>query len=143
MLFVQFYFQDLPTNVGGVNNINEMLYSLAITTSIITSLSYCFTMSEFAFFRFKSMALLTPEEEEHKDEIIQITEQVLDAKGLECDSRISKISYEQLRDILDEVRKLRRKRRKINLEGQNEEEESVDNTENKYHERETKTQYVK
>jgi len=89
------------------------------------------------------MALLTPEEEEHKDEIIQITEQVLDAKGLECDSRISKISYEQLRDILDEVRKLRRKRRKINLEGQNEEEESVDNTENKYDERETNTQYVK
>jgi hypothetical protein len=107
-------------------------------------LSYSIAMSEFAFFRFKSMAMLTPEEEEHKDEIIQITEQVLDAKGLECDSRISKISYEQLRDILDEVRKLRRKRRKINLEDQNDEEqESVDNTNNKYDERGTNTPYVK
>jgi hypothetical protein len=101
-------------------------------------------MSEFAFFRFKSMAMLTPEEEEHRDEIIQIAEQVLDAKGLECDSRISKISHEQLRDILDEVRKLRRKRRKINLEDQNEEEqESVENTSTKSDERETNTPYVR
>lgn len=89
------------------------------------------------------MAMLTPEEEEHRDEIIQITEQVLDAKGLECDSRISKISYEQLRDILDEVRKLRRKRRKMNPEDQNEEEqESVENSNNNYDERKTNTPYA-
>ena len=87
--------------------------------------------------------MLTPEEEEHKDEIIQITEQVLDAKGLECDSRISKISYEQLRDILAEVRKLRRKRRKMNLEDQNEEEESVVNSSNNYDERKTNTPYAR
>jgi hypothetical protein len=30
--------------------------------------------------------MLTREEEQHKNEIIQITEEVLDAKGLECDS---------------------------------------------------------
>jgi ribosomal protein S13 len=56
--------------------------------------------------------MLTIEEEQHKDEIIGLTEEVLDAKGIECDSKISKISEEQLREILEEVRKLRRRRRK-------------------------------
>jgi len=70
-------------------------------------------MSEFAFFRFKSNNLLTVEEEAHKQEIISVTEEVLDARGIECDSRIAKISEEQLREILEEVRKLRRKRKRI------------------------------
>lgn len=69
-------------------------------------------MSEFAFFRFKSTNMLTTEEALHKDEIIKLTEKVLEAKGIECDSRIAKISEEQLREILEEVRKLRRKKRK-------------------------------
>jgi hypothetical protein len=68
-------------------------------------------MSEFAFFRFKSNNLLTLEEEAHKQEIINITEEVLDAKGIECDAKIAKISEEKLREILEEVRKLRRKRK--------------------------------
>ena len=71
-------------------------------------------MSEFAFFRFMSNSMLTQEEVQHKDEIIQLTEEVLDAKGLECDSRIAKISEDQLREILAEVRKLRKKRKKAN-----------------------------
>jgi hypothetical protein len=54
--------------------------------------------------------MLTIEEEQHKDQIIKLTEEVLDTKGIECDSKI-KISEEQLREILDEVRKLQRKRR--------------------------------
>lgn len=54
------------------------------------------------------MAMLTREEEEHKDEIVEITE-VLDAQSLECDSKMSRISLEQLAEILEEVRKLRRK----------------------------------
>ena len=70
-------------------------------------------MSEFAFFRFKSNNLLTLEEEAHKQEIINVTEEVLDAKGIECDARIAKISEEQLREILAEVRKLRRKRKRV------------------------------
>ena len=70
-------------------------------------------MSEFAFFRFRSNNMLTIEEEQHKDEIIELTEEVLDAKGIECDSKISKISKEQLREILEEVRKLRRKRKRL------------------------------
>jgi hypothetical protein len=55
--------------------------------------------------------MLTIEEEQHKDQIIKLTE-VLDTKGIECDSKI-KISEEQLREILDEVRKLQRKRRRL------------------------------
>ena len=72
-------------------------------------------MSEFAYFRFMSSNMLTVEEQQHKDEIISLTEQVLDAQGIECDSKISKISQEQLREILEGVRRLR-KRRKIEEE---------------------------
>ena len=61
--------------------------------------------------RFMSNNMLTTEESQHKQEIIDLTEQVLDAKGLECDQRISKLSEEKLREILEEVRKLRRTRR--------------------------------
>ena len=57
--------------------------------------------------------MLSMEEEQHKDEIIKLTEEVLDAKGMECDSKISRISEEQLREILEEVRKLRRKRKRL------------------------------
>ena len=70
-------------------------------------------MSEFAFFRFRSNNMLSIEEEQHKDEIIKLTEEILDAKGMECDSKISRISEEQLREILEEVRKLRRKRKRL------------------------------
>ena len=53
-----------------------------------------------------------------------MTEQVLDAKGLECDERISKLSEEKLREILEEVRKLRnRRKRGINQDGSNSKEE--------------------
>src|SRR5919201_288195 len=70
------------------------------------------TLSDFAFMRFMSNNMLTTEESQHKDEIVNLTEQVLDAKGLECDERISKLSEEKLREILDEVRKLRNRRNK-------------------------------
>jgi hypothetical protein len=68
-------------------------------------------MSEFAFFRFMSLSLLNLEEQQHKDEIVSLTEQVLDAKGIECDSKIAKISEEQLREILEQVRRIRRKKK--------------------------------
>ena len=55
--------------------------------------------------------MLNLEEQQHKDEIVSLTEQVLDAKGIECDSKISKISEEQLREILEQVRKLRKKKK--------------------------------
>jgi hypothetical protein len=68
-------------------------------------------MSEFAFFRFMSSNMLTVEEQQHKDEIVSLTEQVLDAKGIECDSKVSKISEEQLKEILEQVRKLRKRKK--------------------------------
>jgi hypothetical protein len=57
--------------------------------------------------------MLTVEEQQHKDEIITLTEQVLDAKGIECDSKISKIPEEQLREILEGVRRLRKRKKKV------------------------------
>jgi septation ring formation regulator EzrA len=51
------------------------------------------------------------EEEEHKDAIIAFTEEVLQARGSECNSRI-KISEEQLNEILEEVRQLCKKNKK-------------------------------
>ena len=67
-------------------------------------------MSEFAFFRFVSLNLLTQEEKVNKSEMISITEEVLDAKGIECDAKIAKVSEETIREVLSEVRKRRRKR---------------------------------
>ena len=60
--------------------------------------------------------MLTTEESQHKQEIVDLTEQVLDAKGLKCDQTISKLSEEKLREILEEVRKLRRKKKRIDDE---------------------------
>jgi hypothetical protein len=73
-------------------------------------------VSEFAYFRFMANNMLTVEEQQHKDEIITLTEQVLDAKGIECDSKISKISEEQLREILEGVRRLRKRNKKKRIE---------------------------
>ena len=53
-------------------------------------------MSDFALMQFMSNNLLTQEESQHKREIVNLTEQILDAKGLECDERISKLSEENV-----------------------------------------------
>lgn len=81
-------------------------------------------MSEFAFFRFMSLNLLTQEEKENKNEIISITEEVLDAEGIECDSKIAQVSEEKMREILNEVRRRRRQRRLQRKEEEEEEQES-------------------
>ena len=62
-----------------------------------------------------SNSMQTKEEEQqqqHKDAIIAFTEEVLQARGIECDSRISKISEEQLNEILEELRQLCKKNKK-------------------------------
>ena len=86
-------------------------------------------MSEFAFFRFKSANMLTEDEERDKEEMISLTEQVLDSRGIECDAKISKISEDRLREILEDVRKLRRKKKKNseNSEKDNSNEENTNN----------------
>jgi len=70
--------------------------------------------------------MLTIEEQQHKDEIITLTEQVLDAKGIECDSKISKISEEQLSEILEGVRRPRKtKKKKIKQDNEERQKESL------------------
>jgi ElaB/YqjD/DUF883 family membrane-anchored ribosome-binding protein len=71
-------------------------------------------MSDFAFFRFISYNWLTETEKKSKDEMIQITEEVLESKGIECDARISKLSEKQLKEILEEVRNRIKKKKKKN-----------------------------
>jgi hypothetical protein len=82
-------------------------------------------MSEFAFSRFMGLNLLTQDEKENKNEIISITEEVLDAEGIECDSKIAKVSEEKMREILNEVRKRRRHRRSQTKEEKEQEEETT------------------
>lgn len=74
------------------------------------------TMSDFAFFRFMSSGMLTREEEAHKSEIISVTEEILHAQGLKCDASIAKVSEEQLKEILEKVRELRKKKKTSSTE---------------------------
>jgi hypothetical protein len=96
-------------------------------------------MSEFAYFRFMSNNMLTVEEQQHKDEVITLTEQVLDAKGIACDSKISKISEEQLKEILEAVRRLRKRKNKnkkmIEEGNDDDEEEEEDDQDNRHKEK--------
>lgn len=90
-------------------------------------------MSEFAFFRFKSANMLSEEEERNKQEMISLTEQVLDARGIECDARIAKISEDRLREILEEVRKLRKKKKMVRSDdGSSNEDGYIQNEEESY-----------
>jgi len=56
--------------------------------------------------------MLNAEEKKHKDEIIKLTEDVLDARGIECDSRISRLPLDELEEILEEVRRRYKKKNK-------------------------------
>ena len=63
-----------------------------------------------------SNGMLTKEEEEHKNEIIVLTEEILHAQGLKCDASIARISEEQLKEILKKVRGLRKKKKTSSAE---------------------------
>jgi ribosomal protein S13 len=69
--------------------------------------------------------MLNLEEQQYKDERASLTEQVLDANGIECDSKISKISEELLRKILEQVGKLRKKK-KIEEDNERQPQEELD-----------------
>jgi ABC-type phosphate transport system auxiliary subunit len=79
-------------------------------------------MSELAYSRFMASYMLTAEEQlpENKVEIIDYTEDVLQANGIECDNRITEMSEEQLREILEQVRKLRQNKKRKQKQGQDE-----------------------
>jgi len=64
-------------------------------------------MSEFAYFRFANLDLLDTEEKQNKDDVIKVTEEVLDAKGITCDNKISQLSKERVREIHQLQRKIR------------------------------------
>ena len=63
-----------------------------------------------------NMLIKEEEQQQHKDAIIAFTEEVLQARGSECNSRISKISEEQLKEILEEVRQLCKKNKNVKTE---------------------------
>jgi ElaB/YqjD/DUF883 family membrane-anchored ribosome-binding protein len=88
-------------------------------------------MSDLAYQRFMASYMLTPEEQlpDNQQEMIDYTEDVLQARGIECDKRISEMSEEQIKDILEEVRWLRekgkkKKKRNGNINSQSEETET-------------------
>jgi hypothetical protein len=65
-----------------------------------------------------SSNVLTLEEQQHKDEIVSLTAKALDDNGIECDTKISKISEEQPMEILEQVRgsfEIKRRIRKIKI----------------------------
>jgi hypothetical protein len=70
-------------------------------------------MSKLAYIRFESAGMLTPEEKCDEDEMINLTEEVLAAKGIECDDTICKLPDEQLSKILEQVRILRKRKKKL------------------------------
>jgi hypothetical protein len=92
--------------------------------------------------------MLTMDEEQQKEEIVKLTEEVLEAKRIECDRKIASISEEKLRDILEEVRKLRIKRKRLLSDSGVEAREGEAFTENKQREQqepenEKEVQYVR
>lgn len=68
-------------------------------------------MSDFAFLRFLTNGLLTEDEKRDKETIIMLTEEVLHSQGMECDAKIAKISEKELEEILEKVRRLKRRRK--------------------------------
>ena len=70
-------------------------------------------MSEFAYYRFLITNIVITEEMQQKDEAIRLSEERLDVKGIQCDSRISKLSLEQLIEILDVRRKYKKHKQMI------------------------------
>jgi hypothetical protein len=77
-------------------------------------------MSKLAYDRFMNRRMLTGEEQQHKEELITIIEQALQAQGKECDERIGKMGDQELLEILGAARILRQdlKKRKAQGKGQ-------------------------
>jgi hypothetical protein len=81
-------------------------------------------MSRFAYYRHLTNNTLNIEEKEHKDEIIKLTVEKLDARGIEFDSRISRLDLNELKEILE----VRRRYKKKNKRAITEKASSYDNT---------------
>ena len=79
-------------------------------------------MSDLAYQRFMASYMLNAEESltQNRQEIIDLTEEILDAKGIECDNKIKELPEEKIKEILEEVRKLREKIKKKKKQAQEE-----------------------
>lgn len=82
-------------------------------------------MSEFAYFRFANLDLLDAEEKQHKEDVIKTTEEVLDAHGITCDSKISELSEEKVREIHQLQRKIRISKGKRKVDQKQREKEKI------------------
>ena len=69
-------------------------------------------MSRFAYYRHLTNNTLNIEEKEHKDEIIKLTVEKLDARGIEFDSRISRLDLNELKEILEVRRRYKKKNKR-------------------------------
>jgi ElaB/YqjD/DUF883 family membrane-anchored ribosome-binding protein len=80
-------------------------------------------MSDLVYQRFLASYMLTPEEQlpENRQDIIDTTEDVLQAHGVECDNRIKDLPKEKLQEILEEVRRLIQKKKARRKQRQQEE----------------------
>ena len=82
-------------------------------------------MSEFAYFRFANLDLLDTEEKQHKDEVVEATEEVLDAKDIACDNKISQLSQEKVKEIHQLQRKIRISKGKRKVDQEEKEKERI------------------
>jgi DNA-binding transcriptional MerR regulator len=82
-------------------------------------------MSDLAYQRFMASYMLTTEEQlpQNRQEIIDYTEDVLQARGIECDNRMKGLSEEQIKQILEDVRRLREKKKAKRKQRQREQQE--------------------
>ena len=85
-------------------------------------------MSDLAYQRFMASYMLTNEEQlpQNRQEIIDYTEDVLQAKRIECDKRISELSQEEIKEILEQVRRLREKGKKAKKRQQQQQDEDTE-----------------
>jgi hypothetical protein len=69
-------------------------------------------MSQFLYYRHLINNTLNIEEKEHKDDIIKLTEEKLEARGIKFDSRISRLALNESKEVSEEVRRRFKKKNK-------------------------------
>ena len=70
-------------------------------------------MNQFTYYGFLANNILTIEEMQQQDKTVRLTEERLDVKDIRCDSTISKLSLENLIEILDLRRKYKKHKQMI------------------------------
>jgi ribosomal protein L12E/L44/L45/RPP1/RPP2 len=88
--------------------------------------------------------MLTAEEmlPNNKQDIIESTEDILQARGIECDNRIKELSKKQLKEILEDVRNLREKKKAERKQQQEQQQQQDQQQEEKEEQEEEEEQKV-